>query len=402
MKICEGAGCEIEFDPNSTNQKYAFASCRKTIDASGICRHRKENNLFEIPNDPFSGEIIRSDTELRIAYTKLLKEYEKVKSKQQELADAIYRAVRDDISLVKVKKTSGPKLDRRKSTSLEEVAVAVLADWQLAKVTPDYNTQVCEDRIHLFAEKVCSLTDIQRAHHPVRKLHVWVLGDIVEGELIFPGQSFLVDGGLYRQVTIDGPRILKNFLTRVLQSFETVHVTCVIGNHGRLTGRSKGDYDPESNADRMLYQIVKMLFEDEPRVTFNVPDGRGERNFYAIDKIGNYSTLLIHGDQFNGINSISMLKSKVYGWKVGAIQKTSVDDDSFEINEHFDDVYMGHFHTPSKFTFNTVQLRISGSPESTNTYAIERLGAVGRPSQPLLFVHPEKGIVTAEYNCWLD
>jgi hypothetical protein len=53
-------------------------------------------------------------------------------------------------------------------------------------------------------------------------------------------------------------------------------------------------------------------------------------------------------------------------------------------------------------TFNTVQMRISGSPESTNTYAVERLAAVGRPSQPLMFVHPEKGIVTAEYNCWLD
>jgi len=30
------------------------------------------------------------------------------------------------------------------------------------------------------------------------------------------------------------------------------------------------------------------------------------------------------------------------------------------------------------------------------------LAAAGRPSQSLVFVHPEKGIVTAEYNCWLD
>ena len=53
-------------------------------------------------------------------------------------------------------------------------------------------------------------------------------------------------------------------------------------------------------------------------------------------------------------------------------------------------------------TFNTVQLRIAGSPESVNTYAAEVLAAAGRPSQTLVFVHPEKGIVTAEYNCWLD
>jgi DNA repair exonuclease SbcCD nuclease subunit len=152
----------------------------------------------------------------------------------------------------------------------------------------------------------------------------------------------------------------------------------------------------------MLYQIMNLMFQDQPRITFNIPDGRGERNFYAIDKIGNYSSLLIHGDQFNTISSMGALKNKIYGWKVGAITKTAVEEDGFVIKEHFDDVFSGHFHTPSKFTFNTVQLRISGSPESTNTYAIERLGAVGRPSQPLLFVHPEKGIVTAEYNCWLD
>ena len=63
---------------------------------------------------------------------------------------------------------------------------------------------------------------------------------------------------------------------------------------------------------------------------------------------------------------------------------------------------LGNWHTPTKMTFNTVQCRISGSPESTNEYAIEKLAAVGRPSPHLQFVHPEKGIVTAEYTCWLD
>lgn len=401
MKICEAYGCNVEFTPNTSNQRYANSSCRNSVRHNGVCSFRKENGLIDMPVDPLTGDTPRSDSELRIAYSKLLQEYEKVKSKKEDLVNAIYEAVSDDIRNNKLEKVKKPAKDPRGKRN-EEVAVAVLADWQLAKVTPDYNTEVCEKRIYKFAEKIMQLSEIQRADHPVRHLRLWVLGDIVEGELIFPGQSFLVDGGLYRQVTIDGPRIFKNFITSLLSSFDTIEVVCVIGNHGRLTGRQKGDYDPESNADRMLYQIVRLMFEDEPRVTFNIPDGRGERNFYAIDTIGNYSCLLIHGDQFNGINSITSLKNKVYGWKVGAITRTAIENDGFVITEHFDDVYMGHFHTPSKFTFNTVQLRVSGSPESTNTYAIERLGAIGRPSQPLLFVHPEKGIVTAEYNCWLD
>ena len=90
------------------------------------------------------------------------------------------------------------------------------------------------------------------------------------------------------------------------------------------------------------------------------------------------------------LSTMYSFQKKVYGWKIGAL------------GEDFDDVYIGHFHTPTKMTFNTIQMRISGSPESTNTYASESLAAIGRPSQPLMFVHPEKGIVTAEYNCWLD
>ena len=391
MKICGAKGCEQQFEPNTANQRYADPSCRKSLDSMGLCKFRKENGIISMPKDAISGEEIMSESELKISYTKLLQEYEKIKTKENHLAEAVYRAVKEEITdgiLYQVPFYTPPKKDTRKAN--EEVAVAVLADWQLAKVTPDYNSKICEERIQLYADKIIHLTEIQRQDHPVRDLRIWTLGDIVEGELIFPGQSFLVDGGLYRQVTVDGPRIMKNFITRMLENFETVTFVGAIGNHGAIGGRSRRDHDPETNADRMLYRIIELMFEKEKRIKFNIPDGRGDRNWYAIDRIGNYSSLLIHGDQFGSLSAFYSFQKKVYGWKVGAIQ------------EHFDDVYCGHFHTPTKMTFNTVQFRISGSPESTNTYAMESLAAVGRPSQPLMFVHPEKGMVTAEYNCWLD
>lgn len=390
MKICEADGCSMEFEPNTANQRYADSTCRKTIDSMGLCKFRKENGIVPTPKDIFSGEEPKTETELKISYTKLLQEYEKLKAKEDHLADAVYRAVKDDLDTSSWKYIPVPKPEPDKRKSGEEVAVAVLADWQLAKVTPDYNSIVCEDRIKKYAEKVIHLTEIQRQDHPVKHLHIWCLGDIVEGELIFPGQSFLIDGGLYRQITVDGPRIMKNFITTMLENFETITFVGVIGNHGAIGGRARRDHDPETNADRMLYRIMQLIFEKEKRIKFVIPDGHGERNWYAIDKIGNYKSLLIHGDQFGSLSTFYSFQKKVYGWKVGAIQ------------EDFTDVYCGHFHTPTKMTFNTVQMRISGSPESTNTYAMESLAAIGRPSQPLMYVHPERGIVTAEYNCWLD
>lgn len=391
IKVCAGEGCGIAFEPHTANQKYAYPTCRKSLTKSGTCQHRRDSGIWHVPANPVDGEHPKDNASLRESYMKLLKEYDRIKSKKDDLVDAVYSAVVDQASdtITKVQ-VKPPVKDRRKQKKTEEVAVAILADWQLAKVTPTYNTEVCEDRIEKYAQKVIDLTEIQRADHPVKELHVWVLGDIVEGELIFPGQSFLVDGGLYRQVTVDGPRIMRNFLTTMLGHFEKVHVTAIIGNHGAIGGRSRRDHDPETNADRMLYRVVQWIFEDEERITFNIPDGRGDRNWYAVAKIGNYSSLLCHGDQFTGLSSFITFQKKVYGWKVGAVK------------EHFDDVYVGHLHTPTKMTFNTIQVRISGSPECTNTYAMENLAAIGRPSQPLMFVNPDKGIVTAEYNCWLD
>lgn len=389
MKICGAEGCGIEFTPNTANQKYADSSCRKSLDSMGLCKYRKENGIIDMPKNMSTGAPVQSESELKISYTKLLQEYEKLKTKEDHLADAVYRAVKEEIEAGKNVKIPKPVFDKKKS-SAEEVAVAVLADWQLAKVTPDYNSIVCEQRIQQYAEKVIHLTEIQRRDHPVKHLHIWCLGDIIEGELIFPGQSFLVDGGLYRQITVDGPRIMKNFITKMLENFETITFVGVIGNHGSIGGRARRDHDPETNGDRMLYRITQLMFENEKRIKFVIPDGRGERHWYGIGEIGNYKSLLIHGDQFGSLSTLYGFQKKIYGWKVGAIQ------------EHFDDVYMGHFHTPTKMTFNTVQCRISGSPESTNTYAMESLAAIGKASQPLMFVHPEKGIVTAEYNCWLD
>jgi hypothetical protein len=132
-----------------------------------------------------------------------------------------------------------------------------------------------------------------------------------------------------------------------------------------------------------------LIVGDDERITFNIPDGVGERNWYAVDTIGNYSSLLIHGDQMPAPNAFHGYYKKIMGWKDGAIP------------EHFDDVFMGHYHQQFKMTIGSSMLRISGSPESYNTYAQEYFSSMSRPCQHLMFVHPENG-VTSEYSIWLD
>lgn len=330
-------------------------------------------------------------TELKATNLRLMRQLEHAKAKVEDLVDAVYTAAHDAATNLQL--AAVPKPAPTKGSGTSQTAVAVLSDWQLAKITASYNSKVCEERIELYADKVLRLTEIQRAAHPIKTCQVWILGDIIEGELIFPGQASLIDASLYRQVCVDGPRILGNFLRRMLANFDRVEVIGVIGNHGGIGGKSRREHNPTTNADRMLYRICQTMFDSagEKRITWTIPDRERERDWYAIAKIGDYRCLLFHGDQIRGHSGIPWygFHKRVLGWRGGAIR------------EPFSEAACGHFHTPTRITLNAVTVRVSGSPESDNTYAQEQLAAIGRPSQWLLFVHPKHG-VTAEYCVWLD
>lgn len=316
------------------------------------------------------------------AQRKLLRQLEKAKASKAELVDAVYQAAKEAAAALSIPPVPPPKKDKRRHTA--ETAIAVLSDWQLAKVTADYNTDVCEERIERYGEKTASLVEIQRADHPVAEVRVYLLGDLVEGELIFPGQAHLVDASLYRQVLVDGPRILSGFLRRLSSVFERVRVVGVVGNHGSLGGRARKDYHPESNADSMMMEATRLALNGEPRITWAGNYAPGARLWYAIDEIGDHKFFLFHGDQikggFAGFPWYSFGR-KLQGW---------------HMKYGFDYALSGHFHTPVRGYYNGITHWGNGSVESENTYAAEQLAASGEPSQYLLFAHPEQG-VTAEY-----
>ncbi len=393
MKVCAGPDCLDEFDPVVHNQKYCGPVCKRAAENTARRKAFTEDVAQAVVNSVAPAYLSLEDEEERVDFLqkevlRLSRLADKRKSIKTEIVDLTYQAAFDAFSDFELPAIPKP-VHKKSGPGEEEVAVAICADWQLGKVTPSYNSNVCRDRIDIFADKILSITEMQRADHPVNDIHLWLMGDIVEGEEIFAGQSHLLDSGIYRQVGVNGPEILSDLILKLLTGFENVHVVGVIGNHGSVGGRGRRDYNGETNMDRLLYKIVSYIFKDEPRVTFNIPDGHGERNFYAIDSIGDYSTLLIHGDQFPAPTATHAYYKKVMGWKDGAIPET------------FQDVYMGHYHQNAKMTLGNTILRISGSPESYNTYAQEVLAAMGRPSQPLQFVHPINGI-TGEYTVWLD
>jgi hypothetical protein len=389
---CEGPGCDITFVKSSWNQKFHDGDCKRSAENERNRRAYTQDVADALAKTVAPAYLDEVDEEsqlnfLRREVTRLGRLVDKYKSSKSEMVEAVYQAVTQALDEATMPTVPKPPRDTRNND--EEVAVAVLADWQLGKKTPTYNSEICRERIDSFADQIIRSVRIQRADHPVRHIRLWALGDIVEGEDIFAGQAHLIDSSLYRQVGINGPEIIRDFILKMLTEFDTVHFVGVIGNHGAIGGRARKDYNSETNMDRLLYKIVEHMFAYEPRVTFDIPDGDGESNFYAVDTIGEYGTLLLHGNQFPAPTSSHTYYKKVMGWKDGAIE------------EPFEDVFAGHYHQNTKMTLGNTILRISPSPESYNTFAQEVLAVMGRPAQHLQYVHPRYG-VTSEQTIYLD
>jgi hypothetical protein len=393
--ICALEGCGEVFTKKTHNHLYHSKRCKR--EAEQVARHKEviedlrkatKREIFPLDHeDQIDEEDLDLIAHLRSENKRLARALTKAKLMKQDLTETVEDVAREVFSSFEVPRVPKPDPDKRRGK--EEVAVAVLADWQLGKATRTYNSEVCADRIDYYADEVIRHTNVMRSDHPVRHLRVWILGDIVEGEDIFPGQTNEVDSSLYTQVGVNGPKILGNFLNKMLANFDTVHVVGVIGNHGTLTGGRRNTYDNETNMDRLLYKIMELIYAGEPRITFDIPDGYGSTNFYAVDTIGSYSTLLMHGNQFPAPSAVHGYFKKVMGWKDGAIP------------EPFQDVAIGHWHHNMKMTLGSSTLRIVGSPESYNEYAQERLAAMSLPSQHLQFVDADYGI-TSEHTILLD
>lgn len=308
------------------------------------------------------------------------------KQRNDELVTVTHEAAKSAmLALGGVPKATKPKTDPRKRPS--EVALWHMSDWQGAKITPSYNSEIMRERVMRFCDKAEKITEIQRADHPVKECAIMFGGDMVEGLFNFPTQPFEVDATLFEQyVTVS--RLIVDVVTRALGIYEKVMVISEWGNHGRIG--SKRDAVPRSdNIDRMCYELARQLLAGESRLQW--PEC-GE-DIQRVE-IGQYRALLIHGDEIgrNGFASPMTIVNHVNRWRSGAYPWP------------FRDVYVGHYHTHAEWPMANGEGSVyqTGSTESENRYAGVMLAASATPSQRLHFVDPDRGRVTAVYKVWLD
>jgi hypothetical protein len=324
--------------------------------------------------------------ELRQALMRLQKQLRQSKERTQDLVEASHQAAYDAmLTMGKIEPVAVPVADKRKAKG--EVALWHMTDWQGAKRTTSYNSEIMRKRVLEFCDKAVRITEIQRADHPVKEVTICFGGDMVEGLFNFPTQAFEVDATLFEQY-VNVSRLCVDVVRFALANYEKVTVIAEWGNHGRIG--SKRDNVPRSdNFDRMCYELARQLLQGEKRLTWqDCPE-----DIQRVE-IGNYRALLIHGDEVgrNGFASPGAIVQHANKWRSGSYPW------------EFRDVYIGHYHTHSEWAMANGQGSVyqTGSTESDNRYAGVMLAASATPSQRLHFIDPIKGRVTAVYKVWLD
>jgi hypothetical protein len=341
-------------------------------------------DAFDNEPDELKSENIR---ELQNAFVRLQKQLKKAKERNEELVAATHQAAFDAmLSLGPLSQTAIPEVAKGSKTK-PEVALWHMTDWQGAKRTTSYNSEIMRKRVMEFAQKAVRITDIQRADHAVKHCVIMFGGDMVEGLFNFPTQAFEIDSTLFEQY-VNVSRLCVDVVKYALSNYEKVTVWAEWGNHGRIG--SKRDAVPRSdNFDRMCYELARQLLSKEKRLTWH----ECPEDIQRIE-IGNYRALLIHGDEVgrNGFASPGAIVQHVNRWRSGSYPW------------EFRDVYIGHYHTHAEWAManGLGSVYQTGSTESDNRYAGVMLAASATPSQRLHFIDPEKGRVTAAYKIWLD
>lgn len=321
---------------------------------------------------------------LRAALRRTQAQLAAAKDRTEHLVEVTFQAASDAmLSLGPVPPVPAPKRDKRKGG---EVALWHLTDWQGAKKTATYNSQVMRERVMRFCEKATDITNVQRADHPVKDVVIAFGGDMVEGLFNFPTQAFEIDATLFDQFTTVS-RLIVDVVRYALANYENVTVVAEWGNHGRI-GSKRDNVPRHDNFDRMCYEFARQLLAGEKRLRWD----ESPEDIQRLE-IGNYRALVIHGDEVgrNGFASPGAIVQHANRWRSGAYPW------------EFRDVYIGHYHTHAEWAMANGQGSVyqTGSTESDNRYAGVMLAASATPSQRLHFIDPVKGRVTAAYKVWL-
>ena len=264
-----------------------------------------------------------------------------------------------------------PKV-RRSTGTREEVSILTISDTHIGsyntvfdgdtgKKIITYNEAIFKDELQVLQDSIIEIHGILSHSYSLKKLVIFVLGDILTNDRIFEGQEWEIEKTVGLQLW-DGVNYFTKFFNNLLAVYDTIEIVGVVGNHGRSQPMKESDNEPvESNFEYHLYRIWQKQFEDSKRIKVIVPNTR--RYLYNVN---GWNHLIEHGDAIRGMAEQALIKQikELY------------------INTKFDIFQMGHIHSIKEIEISDrIIAKINGAWIEKDQYAFRKFKTYSVPKQ---------------------
>ena len=266
----------------------------------------------------------------------------------------------ESILLRRLRRTDPLTAPPRESPDAESF-VAVLSDLHYGDLVEDdrgnviYDTQTARDLTKLFGEKVLHTKQLESQYTAFDDCHLFLLGDIATGEGIYEGQVHDLEAFLADQVT-ESVGALHQLAMTLAEAFETLHIHCVVGNHGTI--RASG-VSGQANTDLIIYRwLDDALRRDDVN---NVSMEIAEATHHLNTEIREWRVHARHGqDGQRHVDKTAASSRDWRGWREA---------------HQYDIALRGHWHNPSiDWVLNRYPVFTAPSPKPGGEF-IERLGS---------------------------
>jgi predicted phosphodiesterase len=293
------------------------------------------------------------------------------------IGDVLYKAIKKAPE-IKQRLWSPPKNVQHKGS--EEVGL-LLSDLHIGHTHNEEETgglsRYCIDifrkRMRKLEKKVSDIYELHSMLYKIPTLHVFCLGDIVDGMNESGSWSpVYINTSIYDQFTIGFEEISRT-LEYFLSIFKKVVFYGVRGNHGRVAKvGSEKDY---ANWDNLCYEMLKHKFANNGRLEFRLT-----KSWFLSARIKGHNFLLTHGDDLRKASSA-----------VRSLESFAADMAGMT-RVHPDFTLCGHFHQAAEQSTNFGKVIVNGSFVGGDVYSIKNLQKMTIPEQKIFGINDTHGI----------
>jgi UDP-2,3-diacylglucosamine pyrophosphatase LpxH len=275
-----------------------------------------------------------------------------------------------------------PKEVFRVSRKADEALGFLLSDLHFGKLAEidnevTYSLEIAARRFKTIVQNARHLwEEYMRGVHDIEDVHIFLVGDIIDGEEIYRTQAWNSEMPVIKQVTTAGELIKTNLINWASKEFKNVFIHSVQGNHGEIRTGNGSAFHWRTNWDTMLAYILEFACADKPNVHFDIGldrlhvvkipkyKSKGEHRFFMMHKVPPQA-------------QTSFARSRFGGW----IQRFQVDA-----------FLTGHWHNFHIDNFNGIPVIYNGGMFGSDDDYTANLAFNGRPTQLLFSIADNRPI----------